>query len=126
MSQVTFAKKLTRSKQLWLGALALLPVLAATADAEAGTTHLYGRYYACDISLMNTQVQIDLYTDYGCQGSYVGAFYLVGPGKTAKNVWSATRFESTAKWLVENRWTPLFFAYDDTDHSLFYIGPRGG
>ena len=126
MSLLMLVKKLVRSKKLWFGALALLPMLAATADADAGTTHLYGRYYTCDVTFLNTSTQVDLYTEYGCQGSYVGAFYLVGPGKTAKFVWGASRFEATTKWLVDNRWTPVFFAYDDVDHSLFYIGPRGG
>ena len=114
-----------RAKQCLLGALALAAVGATSADAQASSTvHLSGRYYICDITMLNTSTNITVYSDYGCQGSYVGYYQLVGPGRTAKNVFSATRFESTSKWLSDNRWSSIFFAYDDSDNSLFYVGSR--
>lgn len=111
------------ARQGLLGALALATVGAVTADAQASTTvHTGG--YICDITFLNTSTNINVYSDYGCQGSYVGYFWLVGPGKNAKNVFGAARFESTSKWLADNRWSRISLAYDDGDNSLWYVGSR--
>lgn len=112
-------------KRALFGSLAMMALSTVAGDADAATVHRYGRYYICDMEFSNTYTRVDLYYDYGCQGGYVGTYLLVGPGKTAKNTWGASRFDSMSKWLADNRWTALYFSYDDADNSIWYIGPRG-
>jgi hypothetical protein len=126
MKLLDIVKRSVWTKHASAAVLSLAALLGTTADADAATIHLYGRYYICDIEFLNTTTMVSLYADYSCSGSYVGSFYLAGPNSNKRHMYGATRFEALSRWLSENRYTPLYFAYDEGDKSLFYMGARGG